>query len=74
MNERYNGPFIIITIDENTSNCELSKMLRSGKISHTTSRGKRIYNLAHVKQLKLYKLSPGGGEIQLPGDKATNAI
>uniref|UniRef100_A0A0N5BUR8 RNA-directed DNA polymerase n=1 Tax=Strongyloides papillosus TaxID=174720 RepID=A0A0N5BUR8_STREA len=68
LKDKYDGPYVIMNIDQTTGNCELSKLLKSGRISHTINRGRRIYNVAHIKQLKLYKTSPGGEEVQVGGE------
>uniref|UniRef100_A0A0N5BIP1 Integrase catalytic domain-containing protein n=1 Tax=Strongyloides papillosus TaxID=174720 RepID=A0A0N5BIP1_STREA len=57
--EKYEGPYIIVSIDDTTSNCKLTKITKRGRLSHFGSKGNRIYKVAHVKQLKMYKHSSG---------------
>uniref|UniRef100_A0A0N5C0U7 RNA-directed DNA polymerase n=1 Tax=Strongyloides papillosus TaxID=174720 RepID=A0A0N5C0U7_STREA len=52
--ERYDGPFCIMEINEETGDCKLSKISRSGRIIHKHIKGERAYVFSHIKQLKFY--------------------
>uniref|UniRef100_A0A0N5C0V7 Integrase catalytic domain-containing protein n=1 Tax=Strongyloides papillosus TaxID=174720 RepID=A0A0N5C0V7_STREA len=55
LQERYDGPFCIMEINEETGDCKLSRITKSGRIAHKRLKGERIYTFAHIKQLKKFK-------------------
>uniref|UniRef100_A0A0N5C3L2 RNA-directed DNA polymerase n=1 Tax=Strongyloides papillosus TaxID=174720 RepID=A0A0N5C3L2_STREA len=55
LQERYDGPFCIMEINEETGDCKLSKITKSGRIAHKKLKGERIYIYAHIKQLKKFR-------------------
>uniref|UniRef100_A0A0N5BT23 Reverse transcriptase domain-containing protein n=1 Tax=Strongyloides papillosus TaxID=174720 RepID=A0A0N5BT23_STREA len=55
LQEKYNGPFCIMEINEETGDCKLNRITKSGRIAHKRLKGERIYTYAHIKQLKKFK-------------------